>query len=320
MSKQHKREVIQFETNISVFISKIVKEMANKTYKFGKYRRFLIFEPKERIIETLRYMDRIVIRCFCDHSLKLRIDKKLIYDNVACRDGKGTHFGIKRLEKFLRREYLALGNNQFYFLKCDISKYFSSIDHQVLVEQLKKVGFSKDEMWLINNLMKGYSSDANKGLPLGNQTSQWFALLYLNRIDRLVKEELQIKGYVRYMDDMILVHRDKKYLQFCLKRIEEVCKNELKLSLNNKTQIGKVSNGIDFLGFRHFMTPTGKIVKKLRASSRIRLKKHLKTLDKLRSKEIVDDYYVYVRKNAFYQHIKDTKESFDLKNKTLPKC
>ncbi|MCR5185778.1 MAG: RNA-directed DNA polymerase [Clostridia bacterium] len=223
------------------------------------------------------------------------------------------------MEKFLKDEYRKENNNNIYYLKCDITKYFPSIDHEILLNLLKKIGFSEDEMWMIEKLIKEQPNDANIGLPLGNQSSQWFALLYLNVIDRFVKEVLKIKGYIRYMDDMILIHRDKKYLQYCLKEIENKCTNDLKLSLNQKTQIGIVKNGIDFLGYRHILNENGSITRKLRASSKQRLKRHLKTLKKLRDKEIVDDDYVYIRKNAFYNHIKDTKESKKLKVDSFPK-
>lgn len=317
-SKQHKGEVIRFETNLSTNISNLVKEIASKKYKLGKYKEFLIYEPKERIIEALPFKDRVVIKCFCDVVLRDKIEKKLIYDNAACRKNKGTAFAIKRLEKFLREEYRKENNNKIYFLKCDIRKYFQSINHEILLSLLKKVKFSNDEMWMIEKLIRDQPNNADVGLPLGNQSSQWFALLYLNVIDRFVKEVLRIKGYVRYMDDMILIHRDKSYLQYCLKEIENKCRKELKLSLNQKTQIGIVKNGIDFLGFRHILNENGSITRKLRASSKQRLKKHLKTLNKLKDKNIVDDEYIYIRKNAFYNHIKDTKESKNLKQNTFP--
>ena len=270
-SKQHKGEVIRFETNLSYNINKLVNEIATKKYKLGKYKEFLIYEPKERLIEALPFRDRVVIRCFCDIVLRDKIEVKLIYDNTACRTEKGTLFAIKRLEKFLRHEYLKEHNNDIYFLKCDIQKYFPSIDHQILLDLLRKINFSEDEMWMIE----------------------------------------------KYMDDMILIHRDKEYLRYCLNEIERICKEKLNLSLNHKTQIGKVKNGIDFLGYRHILNENGSITRKLRSSAKKRLKKHLKTLKKLR--DIVDDEYVYIRKNAFYNHIKDTKESQKLKTETLPK-
>ena len=318
-SKQHKGEVIRFEINLSSNISNLINEITTKKYKLGKYKEFLIYEPKERTIEALPFRDRVVIKCFCNITLKDKIDKKLIYDNAACRENKGTAFAIKRLEKFLRDEYRKEKNNKIYFLKCDIRKYFQSIDHEILLNLLKDINFSTGEMWIMEKLIKEQPNNANIGLPLGNQSSQWFALLYLNIIDRYVKEVLRVKGYIRYMDDMILIHRDKSYLQYSLLKIKSKCENELKLSLNQKTQIGIVKNGIDFLGYRHILNENGSITRKLRASSKQRLKRHLKTLHKLREKNIVDDEYVYVRKNAFYNHIKDTKESQKLKNETIPK-
>lgn len=318
-SKQHKGEVIRFEANLSVNITNLMNDIIKKKYKLGEYRIFFIYEPKKRVIEALPFKDRIVIKCFCDVVLRNKIEKKLIYDNAACRIKKGTTFAIKRLEKFLKDEYRKENNNNIYYLKCDITKYFPSINHKILLNLLKKIGFSEDEMWMIEKLIKEQPNEANIGLPLGNQSSQWFALLYLNVIDRFVKEVLRVKGYIRYMDDMILIHRDKSYLQHCLKEIENKCKTDLKLSLNQKTQIGVVRNGIDFLGYRHILNKNGSITRKLRASSKQRLKRHLKTLKKLRDKDIVDDNYVYIRKNAFYNHIKNTKESKKLKENSFPK-
>jgi hypothetical protein len=270
------------------------------------------------LIEAPTYRDRVVMMCFSLNCVIPRLEKRLIYDNAACRQFKGTHFGMKRIAEFLREEYRKGNNNNFYYLKCDISKYFASIDHTILRTKLAKCGFLPEEMWFIEKLLKEQPSFVNVGLPLGNQTSQWFALLYLDRIDRLVKEELRIRGYVRYMDDFILLGRDKKYLQHCLQRINDVCENDLHLKMNRKTQIGKVANGIDFLGFRHILTETGKVQKKLRASARVRLKRYLKALDKLESDGSVDSEYIFARKSSYYGHIKDSKESRELKAKVKP--
>ena len=319
IQKQHKGEVVRFEATLGITLAKIAIDMASRKYKFGKYRIFTIFDPKKRLIEAPTYRDRVVMMCFSDNCLVPTLEKKLIYDNVACRVGKGTHFGMERTAKFLREEYRRGGDNNVYFLKCDISKYFPSMVHSVLRNQLAKCGLSEDAMWFIDKLLKEQPTYVDVGLPLGNQTSQWFALLYLNRIDRLCKEELQIRGYVRYMDDFILIHRDKKYLQHCLKRIAEVCGEELKLIINRKTQIGKAMNGLDFLGFRHILTDTGKVVMKLRASSRMRIKKYVKVLDKLEEHGIVDDQYIFARKTSYHGHIKNSNESRTLKNKVKPK-
>lgn len=233
-SKQHKGEVIRFEANLSYNLFQLHQQLITKKYTFGKYKRFLIYEPKERLIEAPPYKDRIVIRCFCDYVLKYKIDSKLIFDNTACRKRKGTDFAIRRLEKFLRKEYREEKNNHIYFLKCDISKYFPSIDHQILLQLLEEIGFSSDEMYFIKKLIFEQPNQETCGLTLGNQSSQWFALLYLNKVDHFIKERLQIKGYVRYMDDMILIHRNKEYLRDCKRQIERICKNELNLNLNKK--------------------------------------------------------------------------------------
>lgn len=307
-SKQHLREIISFEINLSVNIAKIVKAFEKRSYKFGNYYRFNIYEPKERLIEALPYKDRVVIKCFCNVVLVPKLKNKLVNDNVACQKGKGTLYGIRRLEKFLKREYLTKNNNEVYFLKCDIKKYFPSINHEILINGLSKLDFSEDEMWFIKKTIIEQPNKEKIGLPLGNQTSQWYALFYLNGLDRLIKEKLRIKGYVRYMDDMILIHRDKSYLQRCRFEIEKMCNNDLNLELNKKTQIGKVKYGIDFLGFRHILTPTGKVVRKLRRSSKDRLKKHLKNLNKLEKKKLVDGDYVLIRKNAYYAHIMYSNE------------
>lgn len=307
-SKQHKGEVIRFEVNISESIYKLQKELISKQYKVGKYKEFIIYEPKERLIQALPYRDRIVLRCFCDNVLIPMIEKRLINDNVACRKGKGTKYGMDRLKYFLQKEYFKNNNNQVYYLKCDIRKYFPSINHEILINKLKKLNFSDDELWFINKIIDEQPEHSKKGLALGNQSSQWFALYYLDRIDRLVKEELQIKGYVRYMDDFILIHRNKKYLQYCLEKINKICNEELDLELNQKTQIGLAYNGIDFLGFNHILTNSGKVIRKLRFSSKQRMRNHIKIMCKLKNKSIVDEEYINMRVNAFKAHLKHSDE------------
>ena len=200
-SKQHKGEVIRFEVNLSENIYKLVNEIKTRKYKVGKYKQFIIYEPKKRLIEALPYRDRVMLMCFCEHSLVPRLDKKLIYDNVACRKNKGTLFGMDRLKYFLKKEFFKENNNKIYYLKCDIRKYFPSINHNILLSKLKKTGFSEDEMWFLEKIIREQPNSIERGLPLGNQSSQWFAIFYLNSLDRFIKEKLQIKGYIRYMDD-----------------------------------------------------------------------------------------------------------------------
>lgn len=136
----------------------------------------------------------------------------------------------------------------------------------------------------------------------GNQTSQWFALYYLDSVDRLIKEKLKIKYYVRYMDDLILVHPDKEYLQLCLNEINKEI-NSLHLQLNQKTQITPLSQGINFLGFNHKLSHTGKVIRRLRQLAMNRLKGNYKKLKFLQDKNLVDHTYIKNRLNCFHAHL-----------------
>lgn len=138
--------------------------------------------------------------------------KYVIFENVAMitsKKFKGTKYGMDRLKYFLQKEYFKNNDNKVYYLKCDIRKYFPSINHNILINNLKKISFSDDEFWFISKIINEQPDNLEKGLALGNQSSQWFALYYLDKIDRLIKEKLKVKCYVRYMDDFILIHRDK---------------------------------------------------------------------------------------------------------------
>ena len=167
-----------------------------------------------------------------------------------------------------------------FFLKCDVQKYFEAIDHAVLKNKLEKI-FGLGEIFeLLCRIIDSYETAPGRGLPLGNQTSQWFALLYLDTADRLIKEKLRIKYYVRYMDDFILLHHDKNYLQNCLREIKSVFHNDLFLELNSKTQIFPVKNGVKYLGWHYYMTDSGKVVRKLLTSGKRRIKRRFGKLQK----------------------------------------
>lgn len=191
-SKQHKGEVVRFEIDLSKNITELIKELTSRKYKLGKYRKFKLFEPKERLIEALSYKDRVVLMCFVTNVLKPIISKHVIYDNAACQKNKGTDFGLNRLTKFLKREFINEHGNDFYYLKCDIHKYFPSINHEVLLNKLKRIGLTDDELYMARLFMTNYETSV--GIPLGNLSSQWYALIYLDDLDRFIKEKLQIKG------------------------------------------------------------------------------------------------------------------------------
>jgi len=226
----------------------------------------------------------------------------LIYDNAACRKDKGTHFAIDRLSGFMRDFYRKHGTGG-YFLKCDIRKYFENINHDVLKGKLKKVFGDSEVYALLCHIIDSFENRPGSGLPLGNQTSQWFALYYLDGVDRLIKEKLQIKYYSRYMDDFVLLHPDKDYLHKCLASIREFCGNELKLELNDKTQIFPLKNGVDYLGWHFYLTDSGKVIRKLRNSNKKSLKKRMKRLARDYHDGKVDFYTVKRSTVSTYGHL-----------------
>lgn len=285
-SKRNKGEVIAFELELGANLVVLQSELYNKVYKPRGYKHFMVYEPKARSIFAPDYADRVVQHCLCDNIVMPTIEPRLIYDNAACRLGKGTHFSIHRLVGFMRDFYRKYSTNG-YFLKCDIKKYFDNIDHEVLKKRLVKI-FEPEVYNLLCLVIDSYENKPGKGLPLGNQTSQGFALYYLDVVDRYIKERLRIKYYVRYMDDFILLHHDKGYLNHCLSEIKALCRDELSLELNDKTQIFPVKNGVDYLGWHFYLADTGKVIRKLRTSNKKRLKRRLRLLAREYKERAVD--------------------------------
>lgn len=257
----------------------IKERLDNKSYVVGGYKRFMVHDPKDREIQALCYGDRVVQHSLCDNVLTPFFENRLIYDNCACRKEKGTHFSIKRLTEFMREHYRKYGADG-YILKADIRKYFPSVNHEILLQRLRRVIPDPEIMNLLEMIIHSWNADEGKGLAMGNQTSQLFALYYLDPVDRLIKEKLRIKHYTRYMDDMILLHPDREYLRECLRQIRELCEIGLKLELNEKTQIFPIRHGVPYLGWHFYLTDTGKVIKKLVTQNKKRLKRRMKGLQK----------------------------------------
>lgn len=278
-------------------------QLQSGTYKLGQYYHFQVNEPKPRQIMALPFKDKVVQHVLCDKLLMPIFERHFIHDNYASRDGKGVHAGLDRLEHFLHRYYRMHGSNDGWMLKCDVSKYFYSIDHAVLRQQISRLIADKRVMGLINQII---DSTTNPGIPIGNQTSQAFALLYLSDMDHFVKERLQIKYYLRYMDDFLLIHEDKEYLKHCLAEIERVLADH-KLHLNNKTQICPIAQGADIMGFHFYLTATGKVIRKLRRSSKSNMRHKLHKFGRLYqagriSKERIDASFVSWQGHAAHGH------------------
>ncbi len=244
--KKSKASVASFYFHLEKEVIRLQEELVSGTYRPRPYRIFEIREPKVRQICSSDFRDRVVHHAICN-LIDPILERRLIWDTYACRVGKGAHSAVKRAQFF--------ANNYAYFLKCDISKYFQSIDHEVLKSLLR--GILKDEKLLsMIDIIIDHSVPGNspgKGIPIGNLTSQHFANFYLGELDHFLKEECRIKGYLRYMDDFICFADDKHELLALVKKIRFFLAEKLKLVLKEKvTRIAPVQDGIPFLGFRIF--------------------------------------------------------------------
>ncbi len=246
--KNKKPDIQKFEFNLEKNILDIHFSLRRKTYINEPYVPFYVYDPKRRHIHKAEVRDRVVHQAIFRQLYKV-FDSSFIYDSYACRFNKGTHSGVNQLERFLRKETQNYTRN-VWVLKCDISKFFDSIDHEIL----KDILFSKikcpETKWLLNNIIKSFEKTKGKGLPLGNVTSQLFANVYMNIFDQYIKHKLKIKYYVRYCDDFVIVSQEKKFLESIIPKIFEFLKTELELKLHpRKVEIRKLSQGIDFLGY-----------------------------------------------------------------------
>lgn len=258
--KGFKKSSAKFNIMALEGIYTLIEQLKNKTYTVSDYSEFKVYEPKERLIKTTSFKDKVVQHSLCDNVILPRLEKVFIYDNCAGQKGKGTLFGLNRLSEQMQQFYKKYDHDG-YILKCDISKFFYSISH----EQLKDIvnyhfSYDKDICWLCDLFI---DSTDGKGIPLGNQINQGFALLYLDGMDKLIKGELGIEYYGRYMDDFYLMHPSKEYLKYCLEVINEFLKT-LDLTLNGKTQIFPFKNGVSYLGFHTYITSVGKLIRKLK--------------------------------------------------------
>ncbi len=295
LSKREKRQVAYFEIDLMQNLKRLLNRILDGTYKVTKYHEFVIFEPKKRQIQTLFYRDRIVQHVLCDNMFLPYFSKRAILDNGVCQIGKGTHFTINRLveniAKMIRREK----TTDLYVLKCDILKYFPSIPHKQLKQKILHHIEDKRLRDFVTMIIDSYHTSpkyllehnipidgpcgphpfnnnfvtTERGLPIGNQTSQVFGMYYLDTLDRFVKEKLRVKCYSRYMDDFILVHPDKAFLKQALKQIQELL-GTMGLQLNEKTKIFPLKRGLTYLGFKLFFFSNGTCVRKVSRKTLLR--------------------------------------------------
>ncbi|MFH0992111.1 MAG: reverse transcriptase/maturase family protein [bacterium] len=260
LGKRMNTDVARFEINLEHELVNLAKDLQDQSYRPGEYREFIISEPKKRMISAAPYRDRVLHHALCN-VIEPIFERTFISDSYANRKGKGTHKAILR--------YLQFAQHNTYALKCDIQKFFPSIDHQLLKQNIRKKVACKKTIWLIDTVidhsnrqeavLNYYSGDSlftpferRKGLPIGNLTSQFFANVYLNPLDHFIKEVLQCKHYIRYVDDFVLFSEEKQQLQRWKEEIESWLES-LRLTLHpKKTRVLPVNVGLSFLGHRVF--------------------------------------------------------------------
>lgn len=300
-SKRSTREVIQFEMNAGPNLCQMQQELCDGNYQLSGYYHFTIHDPKVREIYALHYRDRILQHSLCDNVLAPYFETHLIYDNAACRKDKGTLFAMNRLNGFMH-DYFRNHGKKGYFLKCDVRKFFDSIDHDLLKQRLEAIVDDDRTLTLLHHIIDSYEVTPGRGIPMGNQTSQWFALYYLDPLDRVVKEKLRIKYYTRYMDDCILLHHSKQVLEEAL-AVMRAMLNELHLEFNAKTQIFPIEHGVEYLGWRFYLTDGGAVVRRLKKHSKIRWKHRLRKLKALYLNGSADIAKIHESTQSFANHM-----------------
>jgi RNA-directed DNA polymerase len=288
LGKKMRAEVLEFTARLEENLIEIQNELMHQTYEIGRYREFFVYEPKQRMIMALPFKDRVVQ--WAIYRVVNPIFEKGFYEHsYACRVGKGTHAASDKLQEWLRIVNKKPG--KWYFLKMDISKYFYRVDHEILLKQIKKKIKDQELIELLEKITKSETTlfglptasslaetdvrEAGKGMPIGNLTSQMFANIYLNDLDKFVKHELKAHYYIRYMDDFILLSNDKKQLHEWKRAINDFLDADLKLQTNNKTCVRPINLGIEFVGYQTWFSH-----RKLRKSTTKRMKKRLKYLQK----------------------------------------
>ena len=278
--------------NWNTELLKMEEELENGSYTKHKPRFFTITEPKVREIMSIHFRDRIYIRSLNDNALYPQIIKPLIYDNFACQKNKGTLKARERLRDFLRKFYRKYKTDG-YVLVCDIKGYYPNMNRQFVKEMIS--GYVGDAL---NDLVQAEIDyhPGDIGFNPGEQTIQNIGIVALNRLDHYIKERLHIKYYIRYMDDFILIHKDKEYLEYCLEEIKHILEMQYMKLNPTKTTIFPIDHKISFLGYEYYLKNTGKVIALVKPQNIKHAKRKIKRMILLvkkgeRNKHDVDTYF-----------------------------
>jgi len=220
--KTQRDYVIEFEKNLGANLKNLHEELKNETYKPRSLKTFTLRDPKTRKISKSDFRDRVIHHALCN-IIEPIFEKTFIYDSCANRKGKGNLFAIKRFYRFIKKVsrngktngWFNCNQIKGYCLKADIKHYFQEIDHEILIKIIRKKIKDEKVIWLIQRILENNVSDNSRkiGMPLGNLTSQFFANVYLNELDKFVKHTLKEKYYIRYVDDFVLLNSSKEKLE-----------------------------------------------------------------------------------------------------------
>lgn len=296
--KGYSKSRIKFQMAALDGIYQIKRRLETKTYSIAPYNQFTIYEPKERVIKSCSFQDKIVQHSLCDNVLLPLLKKEFLVNNFAGQIGKGTLYGLNYLSAQIYLAYCKYGYD-CWIIKGDIRKFFYNIDHNVLKDLVQYFVPNQDVYWLCEKFI---DSTDGVGLPLGNQVSQVYALLYLSGLDHFITGELGVKYYGRYMDDFYLIVESKEYARWCLDCIHEFA-NSLKLELNGKTQLIPFKNGIKFCGFHTYVTKNGKVIRKLKNENKRAKKKQYKKMIRLVKAGSLSKDKFYESYQAWKNHI-----------------
>ncbi len=260
-SKARKRKtlkpyVIEFEKNLKQNLLDLQADLLLHSYSPKKLETFVIRDPKTRKISKSDFRDRVVHHALCN-IIEPIFEKTFIHDSFANQTGKGSLKALERFDYF-KRKVSKNNTRNYHILKADIKHYFDEVNHNILLDIIKRKVKDKKVIWLIKKILDNYTSQSGggvqkKGMPLGNLTSQFFANIYLNELDQFVKHELKAKYYIRYVDDFVILSENKGQLQKYKEKIDYFLKEKLDLQLHpNKSKIIEHKRGVNFLGFRVF--------------------------------------------------------------------
>lgn len=303
--KRFKTATARFHINLEKELLCLQRQLKNQSYSPGPYTEFYIFEPKKRMISAAPYRDRVVHHALCN-VIEPIFENTFIFDSYANRKRKGTHRAILRYQQFCRKNR--------YVLKCDVVKFFPSIDHMILKNEIRRKITDPDALWLIDNIIDHSNEqesvlhyfpgddlfqpyERRRGLPIGNLTSQFFANVYMNRFDHFVKENLKCRYYVRYVDDWAVFHDDKSFLHDALFEFNKYLEI-LRLRMHaTKSKVFPVDVGLTFLGHRIFTDH-----RLLKRDNVVRFKRRLKVYQKLYRQDDINWTEVKQRLQSWNAH------------------